>query len=94
MSGICKSFHEAVFVVGCGICCSEDISKLVVNPGASLATIDKLEDYLGKRLSPSYEDEFVQTTAARFLRRFEKAAPHLESLITSDAPAGAKLEAA
>lgn len=40
------------------------------------------------------EDEFVQTIAARYLKRFEKAAPHLESLITSSAPAGAKLEAA
>lgn len=40
------------------------------------------------------EDEFVQTTAARYLKRFEKAAPHLESLITSSAPASAKLEAA
>lgn len=40
------------------------------------------------------EDELVQSTAAKFLKPFENAAPALESLIISNAAAGAKLDAA
>lgn len=40
------------------------------------------------------EDELVQSTAAKFLKSFENAAPALESLIISNAGASAKLDAA